>query len=420
MSDDSGSISRRGLLGGFALATATTLAATAKEAGAAKPRAPAIGRNLPDVAVVGAGAFGAWTALCLRERGAKVTLLDSYGAGNARQTSGDETRQIRAAYADKEIYSRWADRAFTRWHERQAEFGRRMIFDNGVLSPNEPEAQYKDEVRIFTKLGIPFETLTADECRKRWPQGGFDGDKRALYEPRAGIVKARESIIGVTEMFVKKGGTTTIAMAKPVGSGGRMAGLKLADGERLSAGMAIFACGPWLSSVFPEFLAGFLKLRRSESFFIGSKPGDLSYHWERFPNIWHGGGGYSLSDVDYGYKIAPSVGVGVPMDPENDTRIVSSLFLDHAMDFVKRRTPGLVGQPVVASRVCCLENSDNEHFIIDRHPEMANVWVAGGGSGHAFKMGPVSGEYLADRMLGIADPEEERGLFALKAHGIAA
>ena len=77
MSDDSGSISRRGLLGGFALATATTLAATAKEAGAAKPRAPAIGRNLPDVAVVGAGAFGAWTALCLRERGAKVTLLDS-------------------------------------------------------------------------------------------------------------------------------------------------------------------------------------------------------------------------------------------------------------------------------------------------------------------------------------------------------
>ncbi len=62
---------------------------------AKKSPAPAIGRNLPDVTVVGAGAFGAWTALCLRERGAKVTLLDSYGAGNARQASGDETRQIR-------------------------------------------------------------------------------------------------------------------------------------------------------------------------------------------------------------------------------------------------------------------------------------------------------------------------------------
>src|SRR5689334_2628389 len=74
-----------------ALLTGLGTAAMAASAG------PAIGRNLPDITVVGAGAFGAWTALCLRERGARVMLLDSYGAGNARQTSGDETRQIRAA-----------------------------------------------------------------------------------------------------------------------------------------------------------------------------------------------------------------------------------------------------------------------------------------------------------------------------------
>src|SRR5271155_3229900 len=71
---------RRTLLKGLGTAVASAAAATA----------PAITRGLPDVTVVGAGAFGAWTALCLRERGANVLLLDSYGAGNALQTSGDE------------------------------------------------------------------------------------------------------------------------------------------------------------------------------------------------------------------------------------------------------------------------------------------------------------------------------------------
>jgi sarcosine oxidase len=102
---------RRTLLKGLGTAVASAAAATA----------PALTRGLPDVTVVGAGAFGAWTALCLRERGANVLLLDCYGAGNALQTSGDETRQIRAAYSDQEIYTRWATRAFTRWHERQEE-----------------------------------------------------------------------------------------------------------------------------------------------------------------------------------------------------------------------------------------------------------------------------------------------------------
>ena len=379
--------------------------------------APAISKNLPDITVVGAGAFGAWTALCLRERGAKVTLLDSYGAGNARQASGDETRQIRCAYGEREIYSRWADRAFTRWHERQDEFKRRLIYDNGVLSPNEPVAQFEAEKVIFAKLKIPFEVLTPDECKKRWPQGGFEGDERALYEPRAGIVKARESLIAATEIFQQKGGTYKIGMATPGASqGGKMSNLKLADGTTMGTGLAIFACGPWLPTVLPDVMTDFIRRTRSEVFYVGSPAGDLSYHWERFPNMWHGGGGYSLSDVDYGYKVAPSGPGSLTIDPDTDERIVSPIMWEMARRFVAHRTPGLVNQPIVASRVCNLENSDNEHFIIDTHPGMSNVWIAGGGSGHGFKMGPVTGEYIADRVIGRADPAEEKALFALKAH----
>jgi len=388
-------------------------------ASAATAAAPAITRGLPDVTVVGAGAFGAWTALCLRERGANVLLLDSYGAGNALQTSGDETRQIRAAYSDQEIYTRWANRAFTRWHERQEEFKRRLIFANGVLSPNEPQPQFEAEQHIFSKLNIPFEILTPDECSKRWPQGRFDGDTHAFYEPRAGTVKARESLIAVSEVFVAKGGKTRLAMAMPGdSSGGRLTDLKLADGTRLSTGMVIFACGPWLPNVFPDVLENFIARIRNEVFYFGSLPGDLNcYHWERFPNIWQEGGrGYSLSDVDYGYKVAPTLGSDLPMDPDRDERVVSPVLEEVARRFVADRVPKLIGRPVVASRVCSLEMSNNSHFIIDTHPAYANVWIAGGGSGHGFKMGPVTGEYIADRALGIADPLEERSLFALSAH----
>jgi len=410
-------LDRRGVLVGLAGAGVGMVSATSKAAENPR-RTPAILRNLPDVTVVGAGAFGAWTALCLRERGAKVTLLDSFGAGNARQASGDETRQIRAAYADREIYSRWATAAFTRWHERQEEFKRRLIFDSGVLSPNEPLAQFEAEKRIFAKLNIPFEVLSADECKKRWPQGGFEGDERALFEPRAGIVKARESMIAATEVFTQKGGVYKIGMAVPgAAAGGKMTNLKLADGTTLSTGVAIFACGPWLPKVLPDILTGFVRPSRSEVFYVGSPPGDLSYHWERFPCLWNGGGGYALSDVDYGYKVAPGGRGSLTMDPDTDERIVSPIMWDLARRFVARRTPGLVGQPIVASRVCTLEYSDNSHFIIDTHPAMSNVWVAGGGSGHAFKMGPYLGEYIADRVAGVSDPAEEKALFALKAHG---
>src|SRR6266542_6254905 len=71
-------------------------------------RAPGIsGGKVYDVAVVGAGVFGAWTAYRLRKAGHSVALLDAYGPGNARASSGGQTRVIRMGYGDQEIYTRW-------------------------------------------------------------------------------------------------------------------------------------------------------------------------------------------------------------------------------------------------------------------------------------------------------------------------
>src|SRR5437867_3044312 len=80
---------------------------------AAKP----IGKSAPRVTVVGAGAFGGWTALHLLRRGAKVTLLDAWGPGNARASSGGETRVIRGIYGGDPDYIRWVERSFALWRQ---------------------------------------------------------------------------------------------------------------------------------------------------------------------------------------------------------------------------------------------------------------------------------------------------------------
>src|SRR5439155_4396104 len=89
--------------------------------------------RVSDIVVVGAGAFGGWTALYLREMGHAVTLIDQYGPGNSRATSGGETRQIRAGYGEREIYTRWALQAFDRWQAREAEWGKTLFFRTGQL-----------------------------------------------------------------------------------------------------------------------------------------------------------------------------------------------------------------------------------------------------------------------------------------------
>ena len=66
-----------------------------------------------DVAVVGAGVFGAWTALSLVRAGRSVVLLDAHGPANSRASSGGESRVIRAGYGVQEFYTRWALRSLS-------------------------------------------------------------------------------------------------------------------------------------------------------------------------------------------------------------------------------------------------------------------------------------------------------------------
>src|SRR3954468_9044686 len=86
-----------------------------------------------DFVVVGAGVFGVWTAHFLRRRGHTVTLVDAYGAGNTRSSSGDESRIIRMGYGNDTLYTRWAARSLHLWKELFAITGDALFINTGVL-----------------------------------------------------------------------------------------------------------------------------------------------------------------------------------------------------------------------------------------------------------------------------------------------
>src|SRR5712692_7539677 len=136
-----------------------------------------------DVAVVGAGVFGAWTALHLAKRGKRVLLLDAYGPGHSRSSSGDESRIIRMGYGADEIYTQWSQRSLVQWKELFAATGNEALFrKTGVLWLAEAEnAQLNATKEVLKRNGVVFEEQYRDALIARYPQINFDGIASGIY-----------------------------------------------------------------------------------------------------------------------------------------------------------------------------------------------------------------------------------------------
>src|SRR6202051_3019075 len=160
------------------------------------------------VAVIGAGAFGGWTALYLLRGGAKVTLLDAWGSGNSRSSSGGETRVMRGAYGPGQPYTKLAARALELWKEHDLRWNRKFFSPIGVLWMVAGDGGFeRASLPMLKEAGIRFEQLAGDELARRWPQINFENVAWGIYEPNSGYLLARESAQVVVEHFVAEGGT---------------------------------------------------------------------------------------------------------------------------------------------------------------------------------------------------------------------
>ncbi|HYS77692.1 MAG TPA: FAD-dependent oxidoreductase, partial [Candidatus Dormibacteraeota bacterium] len=129
----------------------------------------------PRVAVVGAGAFGGWTALHLVRRGARVTLIDAWGPGNSRASSGGETRIIRATYGPDRVYVDMVARSLQLWREFQERAGRPLFRKIGVLWLAGQDDRYeRAALPLLREAGLDVEELTRAAAAARYPQINFE------------------------------------------------------------------------------------------------------------------------------------------------------------------------------------------------------------------------------------------------------
>ena len=342
--------------------------------------------------VVGAGVFGASVARELALRGWDVTLAEQYAPGTVRSASGGDTRLIRFAHGDAEWYADSAWRSRTLWLELQERTGTRIYEEVGLAwFARRADGFEAASARTSDRLGIPYEWLDPEHARDLYPSLFVDDLDAVLFEPQAGVLRARRA----TQLLVEDGERLGV----------RLEGRRVDPGDA-QGDVVVWACGPWLGQLFPQLVD--VKVSRRDEFFFG------------VPAEWRGSAGFCEYDASfyghgdlggYGMKIS-SDATGVEIDPDTVDRVPDLAARQLSRDYAARRFPGLADAPVVGARVCQYDLTADTHFLADRHPEHPHWWLLGGGSGHGFKHGPAFGQYVADCIEGVREPEPFHALGA--------
>ena len=443
----------------------------------------------PEVVVIGAGAWGSFTALNLQRMGCKVTLVDAYGPGNARSTSGDETRGVRSSYGDRpgqqgEQWMLWAREAMTKWKAFDAEWGKPLrlnlfhVTGDMIFRTEWDNFQLRCKV-WWDKNKIPYQILNPDDVRKSFPVINLDDITAILYEPDAGVVRARRATQAAAAAFEALGGRIVIGRATPSKiSNGGLEEITLDTGGTLRADTFVYAVGPWLGKTFPELFAKKTRVPIGYVVYFATPVGDHRFTYPNLPTYnFPGVTGWPALPVDNrGFRVrgaeraptpAATTASGAPanpatpvstagpaldagsnlanaanaasaaggaggarggrggqggggggqgqqdvppaqQDPDTSDRWADPSRVDGSRRFVAHRFPLLKDAPVAQTHACHYESTSSGNFIIDKHPQWANVWIAAGGNAEGFKFAPKIGDYVANRVLGHEDPPIDR------------
>ena len=369
--------------------------------------------------------MGAWTARWLRRGGHEVTLVDRYGPGNKLGSSGDVSRITRSSHGADRHYPVWQRHALRQWRELEATAGEQLFVQAGVIwLANEAQPFEGQSLVALTEPGIPVERWSNDDLRKRVPVINPEGVPWALYEPEAGALLARPAVLATIAAFEAEGGRGLIGRVEPPPGAdvrnGELDRIRLEDGRTIEADAFVFACGPWLPDLFPSILGDLIEPHRQDVMYFAVPKGDRRYLADSMP-LWidFEGSFYGFPSLDgLSIKACPDW-LGPVERCDESARECADATVEASRMLLRRRLPGIAEQPVVRTWTCFYEVTPDANFVIDRHPELANVWIAGGGTGHAFKHGPVIGEYLSALVTGnraaaaaLAPPDDR---FAIRA-----
>src|SRR3954463_5676769 len=354
---------------------------------------------MPSVIVCGAGVFGAATARQLAQDDWDVTLVEPVAAGHVRAGSGGESRLIRCSHGADDWHSASARRALELWREIDPA----AVVEAGVagFARREDGWEAASEATL-RRPGLPCERV---DPASLFPSVHSDDLAFTLFEPEAGVLRARDATRTLAAQAVAGGARVINGAARPDGSR-----VNIGD-EVLEADHVVWACGAWLPQLFGELLS--LRITQQDVLFFGA-----GAEWAT-PGVpgWvdYDGAFYGVGDHDgRGVKLCPDV-EGPPIDVDAADRFVLPEHVAAARAYLAHRFPALEGAPLVGTRVCQYEITPDTRFVIAPHPEHPSVWLMGGGSGHGYKHAPVLAERMGAWLTGVDAPESRFALGARAA-----
>jgi monomeric sarcosine oxidase len=351
-----------------------------------------------DAIVLGAGGVGSAALYELARRGARAVGIDRFQPPHDRGSTHGHTRVIRQAYFEHPDYVPLLIDAYRRWNNLERRTGQRLLHQIGLVEIGPADGVVVPGVRrAAAEHDLPIEHLSASDVGSRWPGLYVPSDFEAVFEPSAGYLLVEKCVRAHLDAALAAGAkllTNTEVLGWEASD--NSVRVHTTSGELVATRM-IVAAGAWAGAILSRANLELTVLRKSLFWFECDAAEDSAasrlpvFLFELSDGVYYG---FPKFD-DRGVKVAEHTGGRVVTDPLAVDRSVDAGEQHRLTEFLATHLPG-VSHRVADHAVCLYTMSPDEHFIVDKHPDHANVVFAAGLSGHGFKFTPTLGAALAD------------------------
>lgn len=353
-----------------------------------------------DIIVIGVGAMGAPTCYQLASRGVRVLGIEQFDIPHDRGSHHGESRMIRSAYYEEPRYVPLLKRAYELWDELEAASGKKILYRVGGLYMGPPEGTLiKGAALSAAAHQLAHEKLSWRDLRQRYPQFVVPESWGAIFESEAGFLAPEEAVRTYAASAQARGAEIHTREILRSWNAGEKHVVVVTDWAEYHADRVIFTGGAWTAKLVSDLgvplqvtrqVLGWVSPIRPELFQLGDFPAWAIDSLDG--GVYYG---FPMMPGRPGLKLAHHHPSGTVFDPDDPSREPRAEDENDFRQCLTKYIPAGNG-PVEQMRICLYTNSPDHNFIIDRHPDHANVTIACGFSGHGFKFASVIGEILAD------------------------